>query len=376
MNEALSPFEQVVADRHAWIRKYKKDSGKKIAGYFCDYVPEEILHAAGMVPVRISGGRGNVVAADRYLQSNVCSFGRRCLDQALEGTFDYLDALVVPHTCDVITKTYDLWAYRMKDPAFVHYLWVPHKVFSPKAMPVMMGEVERLKRSVEQAFGQSISDQALAESVLIYDRGRSLLRQIYRLRQPSPPLISGVQAFTIALSSLLAPRELHIKWMERFLSQQRSGGDPLEARPRVMIAASVLDDIDLIRAVEDSGAWVVADDVCTGSRYFQDLVGQVGDDTLQAIARRYLNKLPCPRSVGSLQRRSEHLLGQARDYAVDGVIFYILRCCDAHMFQYPVLNQRLGDAGYRLLFIQGDQGVGVNETVVNRVKAFTEMLSE
>ena len=161
MSDVMAPFREVLADRHGWIEKYKADGGRKIAGYFCDYVPEELLWAAGLATVRITGGRGNVVAADRYMQSNVCSFARRCFDQALEGVYGYLDAVVVPHTCDVITKMYDLWAYRMKDPAFIHYVWVPHKVFMKEAVPVMAGEVRRLRKCLEDHTGAPITDDAI-----------------------------------------------------------------------------------------------------------------------------------------------------------------------------------------------------------------------
>jgi benzoyl-CoA reductase subunit C len=378
MTDPVGPFRQVLADRHAWIRNYKLESGKRIAGYFCDYVPEEILFAAGMVPVRITAGRGNVVAADRHLQSNVCSFARRCLDQALEGVYDYLDAVVIPHTCDVITKMYDLWAYRVKQTPFVHYVWVPHKVFDRDARAVMEGEIKRLKKCVEEFIGEEITDQAIIEAIQVYDETRSLLRKVYELRESDPPLISGEDAFSIALCSNLSPKDEFNKWVKDFLDERGRQENPpgLETRPRVLIAASALDDLDLVRAVENSGAWVVADDVCTGTRYFWDMVGEAGENPIRALARRYLNKVPCPRSVDSLNPRSEHIFNMARDYQAGGVIFYIMRCCDAHLFQYPILNQRLQEAGYRVLYIQGDQTVGINEGIMNRIKAFTEILSE
>ncbi len=375
MSNKMAPFMEVLEDSHAWITKYKADTGAKVAGFFCDYVPEEVLYAAGFVTVRITGGQGNVMSADKYLQSNVCSFSRRCFDQALEGVYGYLDALVVPHTCDVITKIYDLWAYRMKDPAFAHYIWVPHKVFDKAAVPLMEGEIKRLKTCTEEYIGQEISDAALEDAIKLYNRSRSLLKRVYQLRQASPPLISGFDATAVALSSLLTPKDLHNQWMEDLLAEYEGKPSSLPERPRIMVSASMLDDLSLIKTIEDAGAWVVADDICSGSRYFWDLVEDSGGKPLSALTQRYLNKLPCPRSVGSMDPREEHLQSLGRDYGVDGVIFYILRCCDAHQFQYPRLSQHLEQAGYKLLYIQGDQTVGVNEQVANRIQAFTEILS-
>lgn len=368
-----TPFQEVLDDRHGWIERYKKETGRKIAGYFCDYVPEEVLWAAGYTTVRITGGTGNIQSADHHLQSNVCSFARRCLDQALEGVFDYLDALVVPHTCDVITKMYDLWAYRLTGPEFIHYIWVPHKVFDKDAPAVMEGEIKRLVKSLSEHTGQEITDESLAEAIRVYDRSRSLLKKVYDLRK-RPSRVSGVEAFSLALSSILAPKDLHADWTETWLSEN-GDREAIPDRPRVMLAASVLDDLSMLETIEDAGAWVVADDVCTGSRYFYDLVGDPGENPLKALTSRYLNKLPCPRSFESMQRRTEHILGQAREFDAQGIVFDILRCCDAHLFQYPILKERAEKEGLSVLYVQGDRTVGINEGTKNRLQAFAEMLS-
>ncbi len=375
MSDLMAPFREVVEDPHKWIRKFKADTGRRVAGYFCDYVPEEILWAGGFVPIRITGGKGNVVAADKYLQSNVCSFARRCFDQALEGVFEYLDGLVVPHTCDVITKLYDLWAYRMNGPEFLHYIWVPHKVFEEGSITLMHEELKRLQKCVEEHTGSAITDEALAETIKLYNRSRSLLKGVYELRKSAPPAISGADAYAVALSSVLTPKDVHIQWMEDLLAAYEGKEPALDERPRILISASILDNLDLVRAVEDAGAWVVADDACTGSRYFFDEVDESDGNPLEALTHRYLNKLPCPRSVGSLAPRSDHLHALAGDYHADGIVFHIFRCCDAHLFQYPMLNERLQKAGYRVLYLQGDQAIGINEAMKNRIKAFTEMLS-
>jgi len=375
MSDLMAPFHEAVADPHGWLSKYKKQAGVKICGYFCDYVPEEILKAAGYTTVRIMGGKGEVTVADKYLQSNVCSFARRCLEQGMLGVFDYLDGVVIPHTCDVINKMNDLWAYRMKTPAFVHYFWVPHKVFHESASAVMEAEIQRMIQAVESSSEVKITDDAIREAIELFNRSRSLLDRVYQFRRSPPPRINGVDAYAVALSSLIVPKEIHNQWMERLIeglgeTESSSGKD----RPRILISASVLDDLELMTAVEKSGAWVVADDICTSTRYFTDMVDNSDSAPIKALARRYLNKKPCPRSVGSYQPRLDHILKLASDYKVDGVIFYILRCCDGHLYQYPVLNERLRKEGYKTLYIQGDHGIGITDGISNRIHAFTEIL--
>jgi benzoyl-CoA reductase subunit C len=134
----------------------------------------------------------------------------------------------------------------------------------------------------------------------------------------------------------------------------------------------VLDDTALIQLIERSGATVVCDDVCTGIRYFHGEV--VGDaDPLEALAERYLNKIPCPRTFDSTAR-IDFLMQNVRDYRADGVIIYLLRCCDAHLFEMPGLQERLKASGTPVLYLQGDHSAAISEETRNRIAAFTEML--
>jgi benzoyl-CoA reductase subunit C len=375
MSDVMQPFQEVLADRHGWIENYKKETNSKIAGVFSDYVPEEVLTAAGFVTIRVTGESGNVISADKYMQSNLCSFARRAFDQAMEGKYDYLDALSVPHTCDVITKLHDLWAYRLKNPGLVNYFWMPHKVFDPNAVMVVNGEIKRLKKEIEDHFDIEISPESITDAIKLYDKSRALLKRVYDLRKTSPPKISGVDAFSVSLSSILTPRDVHIKWMEDLLKEYEGKDSDLSNKPRVMISASNMDDLALVKAVEDSGAWVVSEECSASTRYFNDLVGEFEGDPIKPLGLRYLNKLPSPRSVDSTKPRTEFILNTINDYKVNGIIFYILRCCDTHKYTLPIIKKKIEEAGIPLLYIEGDQTAGMSEPIVNRIKAFTEMIS-
>lgn len=360
----------MVSQRHDVARRYK-EQGRKIVGYFCDYTPEEVIHAAGMIPVRITGTKDQIDKADRYLQANVCSFARSCLELGLRGTYDYLDGLVVTHTCDVITKMYELWQYRLEKPDFLHYLWFPHNVYDEAALDVVEEEIKRLRRSLEDFTGCEISDQALNHSIEVYNTNRRLLKEVYEWRKSDPPQVSGTEAFTVTLSALLMPREEHNLLLEGLLSNIEGREDGPQRNTRLMIAASMLDDIDLIKVIEERGGNVVSDDLCTGSRYFWDLVEVSERPPVTRLAERYLKKVPCPRSYQSERPRFAHIKAMIEDYQAQGVILFILRCCDAHLYQYPKLQKELD---IPLLHIQGEQNLSGLAQIRNRVDAFLEMI--
>jgi len=366
----FSKFEEVVSQRHDIASGYK-ERGRKIVGYFCDYTPEEVIHAAGMIPVRITGTKEQIDKADRYLQTNVCSFARSCLELAIRGTYDYLDGLVVTHSCDLITKMYEIWQYRLEKPDFLHYVWFPHNIYGEGALQVFEEEVKRLKSSLENFTGREISDEALEHSIEVYNRNRSLLKEVYEWRKSDPPQISGVEALTISLSGLLMPKEEHNLLLEELLVNIKGREDGPQRNSRIMIAASMLDDIDLIKLIEEQGGNVVCDDLCTGSRYFWDLVELSDSPPTTRIAERDLRKVPCPRSYQSEEPRFSHIKAMIKDYHAQGVILYILRCCDAHLYHYPKLQKELD---VPLLHLQGEQTLSGLAQIRNRVDAFLEML--
>jgi len=367
---AFSYFFDSIEHRHQVSQELSQS--RKLIGYFCDFVPEEILDAAGFVPIRILGTRKPISLAEKHLQSNVCSFARSCLELVLDGTYGYMSGMVIPHSCDVITKMNDLLSYRAGFLEFCHYLWYPHKVSDPAARAAFIDEVLRLKTSIEEYTRSAISEESIQASILSYNENRRLLKQIYQLRKDDPPAITGEEAFSLTLSSLLIPKEEHNIRLKR-LFEELPKRTPLERKsPRILVSAAVLDDFELIRAVEGLGGVVVMDDSCTGIRSFWDEVRK-GGNPIEAIAERYLQKIPCPRTFDS-GGRIDFLMKNIGDYKVDGVIIYILRCCDAHLFQLPGLLQKLKLNGVPALYLQGDRLTSISEETKNRIAAFIEML--
>jgi benzoyl-CoA reductase subunit C len=365
----FSFFRDVATDRHRHAQVFAKS--RKLMGYFCDFVPEELLDAADFVPVRVLGTRKPVSLADKYLQSNVCSFARSCLELALDGTYRYLSGVVIPHSCDVITKMNDLWSYRLDYPDFCEYLWYPHKVRDATAREAFVEEIRRLKNRIEEFTDRPISDAALKESIVRHNESRRLLKQLYELRKAASPAVTGTEALCVTLSSLLVPKDEHSLRLQELLEAlpQRAQEKP---RPRILLSAAVLDDFELVEAIEGLGGLVVADDSCTGIRSFWGETAEDGDP-IESIADRYLRKIPCPRSFDSASR-TDFLMQNIRDYSADGVIMYILRCCDAHLFQLPDLQQKLKAAGVPVLYLQGDHSTSIAEETRNRIAAFIEML--
>jgi benzoyl-CoA reductase subunit C len=171
---------------------------------------------------------------------------------------------------------------------------------------------------------------------------------------------------------MLTPKEEHNKLLNELLSQIENRSDTPKSGTRLLMSGSVMDNTELVRIVESAGANVVADDLCTGSRYFWDLV-KPASNPLKAIADRYLNKIPCPFAVHS-EDRFKHTLEIAKNYDVEGAIIFVLKFCDTHLFDAPILIEELKSQGIPVLYLEWEHATSGIAQLKTRIEAFLEMV--
>lgn len=270
--------------------------GKRVIGYFCSYTPVELFTALDIVPFRIQGKVGEPLAqADQYLETIMCPYVRSCFDLAIGGKYDFLSGVVIPHTCDAMHRIYDIWKYHLKPP-YSHSLYVPHMTHQA-SFEFFQKELEDFQKSLESFVGRSASEKDLAGAISLHNRSRDLLRQLYGLRKPEPPLISGTEVIWVLVAGMTIPVQEFNELLEDVITEVRSRRPSPDTKPRLLISGSEVDDAALIRLVEDSGANMVMDDLCTGSRSFwQDVDPSKG--AIIGLAARYLKPSPAPAPIG------------------------------------------------------------------------------
>jgi len=324
------------------------------------------------LPVRVLGSMETATTlADAYLPRNACSFTRSCLDQALRGDYAYLDGLVTSNSCDNSTKTYDLWRHYTKIPYF-HFINTPQTNTS-KSQKFFYNELLRFKESLEKHFKTTISNKTLHDSIQVYNENRTLLKQVYDLRRKDPPLISGVETLQVVLSSMLTPKEEHNKLLKQLLKEIPNRPDPPKPGVRLLITGSIMDTPDLLTIVESVGGIAVADDLCTGTRYFWNLVG-ADKDPIRAISKRYLNKIPSPFMHDQRQERLNHIKQLIKEYKVEAVINFLLKFCDTHLFDAPILTQELKAEGIPTITIEYEHTRSGIAPIKTRIEAFIETI--
>ncbi len=350
-----------------------KRRDKKVFGWLCTYVPEEVIYAAGILPVRITGYSQEMELEDgnAYLYINNCSFSRSCLQMGLRGGYDYLDGLVAGSTCDGARRLFDLWLHYIKVP-FHHILSVPRK-YTERAHGLYHEQVTSFKQHLEQYCDIKITDAMLLRSIQVYNESRELLRKLYELRKLDRPPVTGAQTMEVLNASFRMPKELFNQYLGQLLAEIAGSEKAYNSRARLMVTGSVMNNPEFIQSIEELGGLVVTDELCTSTRYWSDPVVLDGRPPLEAISRRYLNNFPCARMVPS-DERFDRILELARDYRVDGVISQIIRYCVPYAHDLPLITERLKQAGIPTLALDVEYGTSGSGQVRTRVQAFLEML--
>jgi len=351
-----------------------KRQGKKVFGWLCTYVPEEIIHAAGGLPVRITGYPQEMELEDgnAYVYINNCSFSRSCLQMGIRGEYDYLDGMVAGSTCDGARRLFDLWQYYIKTP-FSHIITVPRK-YTQSAHDLYYQQVSRFKQHLEEHLGVQISDKELLHSIAVYNEARALLKSLYELRKLGEPPITGAETMEVLNASFRMPKELFNQWLKNLLDELAESDNHHSGRARLMVVGSVMNNPEFIKSIEAQGGLMVTDELCTSTRYWSDPVVLDGDITpLQAISRRYLNNFPCARMVPS-DERFNRILELARNFKVDGVISQNIRYCVPYAHDLPLLTERLKAQGIPTLALDVEYGTSGSGQIQTRVQAFLEMI--
>ena len=369
----IEMFKEWYEARHEYAKQWKeKHPEGKVLGYFCTYVPEEILYAADVLPVRVLGSHEPQDVTEPHIFAMFCPFCRDCLAQGLQGRYDYLDGIMISQSCLHIRQAYTSWDLHI-DKEFSYFLPMPHHIQSPRATPFLKDELEAFKKAVEKWTGKTITDEDLDRGIEICNESRRLLKQVYELRKKDQPPISGLEAMYMVVSSQMTDKREHSQLIKELLPTLENRTLP-QTGERLMVLGSENDDVEFINLVEGLGATFVVDDHCTGSRYFWNEV-EPQDDRLMAIADRYVKRPPCPTKDWPDRNRVKHVMQLAKDYNVQGAILLQQKFCDPHELDIPALRQSFKEADIPTLFLELDVTVPVGQFKI-RSEAFLEMLRQ
>jgi len=382
----LTRVKEIYHNRDQRVKELKAE-GKKVMGYLCIYPVLEMMTALDLVPYRIFGDMNEPITdADEYLPIIVCPFLRSILDLGLKGRYDFLDGVVMAHICDVGARTSHLWDVAVKTP-YSHFIDVPHtnREISQKRFKELL---QNFQKTLEELTGKELTPARLKEAIKKHNQQRALVRELYDLKKPDPPLISGTETLQVMLALMSIPVEEGNSLLEEVITEVKKRENVVPRKSaRLLVWGPVVDNIALFEMIESLDANVVMDDTCVGSRaFFADV--PLTDDPLDGLAYRYLEELKCPRTFresntngvmrgydADLEARFSYLRDFAKDWKADGVILQVLRYCDSHGYEVPQLKDYLEHIGLPNIYIEHDYSKAALAPLRTRIQGFTEIIS-
>jgi predicted CoA-substrate-specific enzyme activase len=361
----------------------RRRTGKhKNVAYLCTYTPLEILSAANVSHIRMlhAGNQKEVSAGESITQSIFCDFTKSSLGSFHENYPLYagIDKVYTFYTCDCMRKTAEA----------IDSHFVPTGIFN---MPRLMGnldsrnylatELDGFVRDLEKLTKENIDRNKIREYIRRYNRAKELLREIASFRKYTLPPLTSSQFQQIARSYFLLPVEELIPQLEQILVQLKSYRPPrIQERPiRLMIAGGIIADGDtkLTNLIENAnaGVRVVMEDNCTGYSPFDRDIAETDDDVLKDLATGYLGQAPCAR-MKPLSDRIDFSARLAKEYNVDGVIYYFMKFCPCYGIAKNEFVRRFQEMGILVLEIPGDYSTGDEGQLKTRLEAFIEVLKE
>ena len=384
-SKGLTRAREIYQDRSRRIKEIKAE-GKMVMGYLSMYPVLEMLTALDIVPYSIFGDmKEPITKADACLPTAVCPFIRSALDQGLKGRYDFLDGVVMSHICDVSEKTAHIWRIYL-EPPYYHFIDTPHTA-REAAQKQHKEQLKDFQKTLESFTEKEISLERLKEAIKVHNEQRALVRELYELRKPDPPLISGAETLQVIVALMSIPIQEGIELLRQVISGVRERKDGQQKKSaRLLVWGSVIDNTAFIDMIEDLEANVVMDDILTGSRFFFSDV-KLTEDPMDGLAYRYLVDLKSPRTfkeaalvagkkdyMADLEYRFSYLKDYIKDWNVNGVILESIRYCDIHGYDVPGLKDYLDHLGVPNIYLEHDYSEAALAPLRTRVQAFLEIV--
>lgn len=362
------------------IEKFKRTGGR-VVGTFCNLVPEELIYAAGAIPLRLCAGFYDAIhPAEEILPKDVCPLIKSSLGFKILGLpyFELCDVVVIPTSCDGKKKLGEVLSNYLP----VWMLQLPNKKDSPQSKELWLIEVKLFKKRIEKLTGSKITTNKLKQAIELLHRRTEVFRRLYKIRKSERPVITGRDALLVVQTSFYDDIRRWIEKTERLCDELEEnierGKSVCDLRtPRLLLAGApiIFPNYKLLNIIEEL-AIVVMDEMCSGTQHLYEPVEVdewTMDGMLKAVAERYLLPSICPCFTKS-DDRIDRLLQMKEDFGIDGVIYHQLRLCQLYDMEFNKVKQVFESRGIPILKIQTDYSQEDIEQIRTRIEAFLEVI--
>jgi benzoyl-CoA reductase subunit C len=343
LDEVLHECREILEDYDFPTVKKWREQGGKVLGHFQVYFPEELAHAAGLLPVKVRGAPIPRENADSRFGSYMCSILRSSLEIAMTGQLE-MDMFVTHPICDGARNLAGIWSRNQPEPAQILYL--PQNPNSAFASTWLTEEYRRVLGDLEAISGHKATDADLRRSIEVFNENRALLRELYEIKRETPWLLPVHEAYALMTVGGLVTREEHNELLSWVLPRVRERDARQQDKMRVVFEGGFCEQppLDLLRAISEF-CYVVDDDLMIGIRWIlSDVIA--GDDPVGELAVAYLEDSSYSPVQHDLRKPKEKmLLARIREAGAEAAIVSAAKMCEPGLDEQVAYSQALDEAG-------------------------------
>ena len=377
-------FERLLENADNELVEKAKAEGGVCLGYTCFHIPEVLLNVDNCFSTRLRApNTGSIDIATYYMSNYTCEFARALLERAIEGGYQFLDAMIGVDACSMMNRSmehFEILKVNDNPNFFVTHTDMPFKItdYTIKGYVRQM-QVHVLNR-IHEVFGADVSDAAIRKAVEEHNEVCRIISEIREMRKAENPVITGYEFHVLNLVTYTCPKALILPYLRETLEELKTREPDVKSpfRARVAIVGSEIDDPNLTKLIEGCGALVVSDRYCFGSTPGREVI-ELNDeeDALTQICRHYMEVSECARYISDekvLQRR-ETADRLAKEFKAEGIIYEQMKYCDYWGFERALVSHIMHDEyGWPVLSIDRLYNNGNSGQLRTRVQAFVESL--
>lgn len=362
ISAAMSPKKTVV--------RSMKETGKKAIGISPVYGPDEVVYAAGCLPIGLWGGHTEFEMADKYLQSFCCSVIRANLEYGLKGDYNMLSAVVGNSFCDALKGFMKNWPYGIQHIPVIPCIYPQNRI--PASEEYLIEELKFFKERLEKLLDVTVTEEDLENAVKVYDEYREACRRFTAIVPDYPKTLNPkTRHFILKAAQFMDKKDYTVKLNALVDDLTKCPKEEMDGF-KVILTGIMVDAEAYLDALVENDIIVVADDLMQESRQFCTKTREHGT-ALEKIAGRYMDIKSSALVYDEKKGRGQMLVDMVKEFNADAVIYAQMKFCEMEEFDYPLVKEDIQKAGVKLLYIESDQQVDASGQLSNRIQAFVEI---
>ncbi len=370
LEKLIATFNEIANNPKKMVNTYKETTGKGVVGVMPVYAPEEIIHAAGCLPVGLWGGKKNISKARAYLPPFACSIMQTVMEAQIEGVYDILDAIVFSVPCDTLKCLSQKWKGKSPVVVFTH----PQNRVIEGANTYLVKEYQSIKEKLEKILGVTISEKDLEKSIIIYNENRKIMREFTEIATQYPQIIDPIVRHNIIKSRWFLRKEKHTEYVRALIEElKKEEIIPWDGK-KVILTGIMAEPAEFLQIFKDEKLAVVADDLAHESRQFRKDIPEKGGSALYRMAKWWQSLEGCSLATDTNKNRGQMLINMCNDKKADAVVACMMKFCDPEEFDYPVYYREFKEASIKNIMLEVDLEVSSFEQIRTRLQTFKDII--